>query len=58
VTTAWNIVFGIIMLAWAFGWSGGESLVRSSYTQAKQKTAEENAARKERKAAKKAAGAS
>ena len=58
VTTAWNIVFGIIMMAWAFGWSGGESLVRSSYTQAKQKTAEQNAARKERKAAKKAAEAS
>ena len=58
VTTAWNIVFAIIMVAWAFGWSGGESLVRSSYTQAKQKTAEQNSARKERKAAKKAAGTS
>jgi uncharacterized membrane protein YbhN (UPF0104 family) len=57
VTTAWNIVFAIIMLAWAFGWSGGESLVKSSYTQAKEKAAEENAARKVRKDAKKAAKA-
>jgi uncharacterized membrane protein YbhN (UPF0104 family) len=57
VTTAWNIVFAIIVLAWAFGWSGGESLVKSSYTQAKEKTAEQNAARKERKDAKKAAKA-
>ena len=42
VTTAWNIVFAIIMMAWAFGWSGGESLVRSSYTDAKVKAAEQS----------------
>ena len=57
VTTAWNIVFGIIMVAWAFGWSGGESLVKSSYADAKVKAAEQAAARKERKEAKKAAEA-
>ena len=57
VTTAWNIVFGIIMMAWAFGWSGGESLVKSSYSDAKVKAAEQAAARKERKEAKKAAEA-
>lgn len=57
VTTAWNIVFGIIMMAWAFGWSGGESLVKSSYSDAKAKAAEQAAARKERQAAKKAAEA-
>jgi hypothetical protein len=45
------------MMAWAFGWSGGESLVKSSYSDAKVKAAEQNAARKERKAAKKAAEA-
>jgi len=56
-TTAWNIIFAIIMLAWAFGWSGGEALVKSSYTQAKEKTAEQHAARKESKNAKKAAEA-
>ena len=57
VTTAWNIVFGIIMVAWAFGWSGGETLVKSSYTEAKEKAAEQAAARKERKEAKRAAEA-
>jgi uncharacterized membrane protein YbhN (UPF0104 family) len=56
-TTAWNIIFAIIMLAWAFGWSGGEALVKSSYTQAKEKTAEQHAARKESKRAKRAAKA-
>jgi len=57
VTTAWNIVFGIIMVAWAFGWSGGRSLVESSYGEAKEKAAEQKAAHDERKAAKKAAKA-
>jgi uncharacterized membrane protein YbhN (UPF0104 family) len=57
VTTAWNIIFGIIMVAWAFGWSGGRSLVEQSYGEAKVKAAEQKAAHDERKAAKKAAGA-
>jgi uncharacterized membrane protein YbhN (UPF0104 family) len=57
VTTAWNIVFGIIMVAWAFGWSGGRTLVEQSYDGAKVKAAEQAAARKERKAAKKPAEA-
>jgi len=57
VTTAWNIIFGIIMVAWAFGWSGGRSLVEQSYDEAKVKAAEQKAAHDERKAAKKAARA-
>jgi uncharacterized membrane protein YbhN (UPF0104 family) len=56
-TTAWNIIFAIGMLAWAFGWSGGEALVKSSYKQAKEKTSEQAAARKASKNAKRAAGA-
>ena len=39
VTTAWNIVFAVIVLVWAFGWSGGKTLVGDSYAQAKQKVA-------------------
>ena len=50
-TTAWNIIFAIIVLVWAFGWSGGEALVKTSYTQAKDKTAAQSAARKQKKAA-------
>jgi uncharacterized membrane protein YbhN (UPF0104 family) len=57
VTTAWNILFAIILLIWAFGWSGGKSLVEESYGSAKEKAAEQSAARKAKKEAKKAAKA-
>lgn len=50
-TTAWNIVFAIVMLVWAFGWSGGKELVSTSYGDAKTKAAEEQAKRKAKKAA-------
>jgi uncharacterized membrane protein YbhN (UPF0104 family) len=57
VTTAWNILFAIIMVTWAFGWSGGKQLVGESYVGAKTKAAEQRAARAERKAAKREAKA-
>lgn len=57
VTTAWNIVFGIILMTWAFGWSGGKRLVGESYEGAKAKAAEQKAARDARKEAKRAAKA-
>jgi uncharacterized membrane protein YbhN (UPF0104 family) len=52
VTTCWNIILAIVLMAWAFGWSGGKSLVSTSYTGAKEKAAEQQAARRERKEAK------
>jgi uncharacterized membrane protein YbhN (UPF0104 family) len=52
VTTAWNIILGIALVVWAFGWSGGRQLVGDSYTEAKEKAAEQQAARKARKEAK------
>jgi uncharacterized membrane protein YbhN (UPF0104 family) len=52
VTTAWNIVFALIMVVWAFGWTGGKLLVSESYAGAKQKAAEQQAARAARKQAK------
>ena len=55
VTTAWNIIFAIIMLVWVFGWSGGKELVETSYAGAKEKAAEQKAARDARKEAKRAA---
>ena len=55
VTTAWNIIFAIIVLCFAFGWSGGKALVGTSYVEAKEKAAEQKAAREERKRAKKEA---
>jgi len=55
VTTAWNIIFAIVLMVWTFGWSGGKELVQTSYAGAKEKTAEQKDARAERKQAKRAA---
>jgi uncharacterized membrane protein YbhN (UPF0104 family) len=55
VTTAWNIILAIVLVVWAFGWSGGKQLVGQSYEDAKQKAAEQQAARKARKEAKRQA---
>lgn len=55
VTTSWNIVLGMVMLVWAFGWRGGKELVGESYKGAKEKAAEQKAARDARKAAKREA---
>jgi uncharacterized membrane protein YbhN (UPF0104 family) len=57
VTTAWNIVLAVITLVYAFGWTGGKTLVGDSYAQAKQKAAEQKAAREARKQAKREAEA-
>lgn len=57
VTTAWNIVLGIALLVWAFGWSGGKGLVEESYEGAKEKAAEQKAEHAARKAAKREAKA-
>jgi uncharacterized membrane protein YbhN (UPF0104 family) len=52
--TAWNIVFAVALVAWAFGWSGGRELVGASYTDAKERAAEQRAQRAARKKDKKA----
>jgi uncharacterized membrane protein YbhN (UPF0104 family) len=51
ITTAWNQVFAIALLIWAFGWTGGKEIVRASYAEAKDKVAEQQEARRARKAA-------
>jgi uncharacterized membrane protein YbhN (UPF0104 family) len=51
--TAWNITFAIVLMCWAFGWSGGKRLVGESYAQAKEKEAERKA---KKRAAKEATG--
>ena len=53
--TAWNIVFALVLVVWAFGWTGGKLLVEQSYTDAKVKVAEQKEQRAQAKAAKKAA---
>ena len=51
ITTAWNVLFALVLVVFVFGWSGGKLLVGQSYTDAKGKVAEQ----KEQRAAKKAA---
>jgi uncharacterized membrane protein YbhN (UPF0104 family) len=48
VTTGWGILFAIVLLVRAFGWSDGKTLVTQSYTQAREQKAERSAARKAR----------
>jgi hypothetical protein len=51
-TTAWNIVVALVLMVWAFGWTGGKELVTKSYADAKEKAAEQSAAHKARRDAK------
>ena len=54
ITTAWNVLFAIVLVILVFGWSGGRQLVGSSYTDAKEKVAEQKAQRAEKRAEKRA----
>jgi uncharacterized membrane protein YbhN (UPF0104 family) len=54
VVTAWNVLFGIALVVWAFGWTGGRALVGDSYTDAKTKMSEQRAQRAAKKEAAKA----
>ena len=40
ITTAFNMVFAIVLVCVVFGWKGGSALVKSSYVDAKVKAAE------------------
>lgn len=48
VTSAWNVVFAVVLVSWVFGWSGGRALVESSYADAKVKSKEMKDRRKRR----------
>jgi hypothetical protein len=52
--TFWNIAFGLVLVVWAFGWTGGKLLVQQSYVDAREQVAEQKAQRAARKEAKKA----
>ena len=54
ITTAWNVLFAIVLVISVFGWKGGKLLVTQSYTDAKVKVAEQKEQHAENKAAKKA----
>jgi uncharacterized membrane protein YbhN (UPF0104 family) len=48
--TAWNIAFAVVIVVWAFGWTGGRELVEQSYEDAKVKVEEQRAARRAKRA--------
>jgi uncharacterized membrane protein YbhN (UPF0104 family) len=54
VSTAWSILFGLILMIWAWGWGGGKKLVSDSYAEAKRRQAEEQEKRRAKKAARSA----
>jgi uncharacterized membrane protein YbhN (UPF0104 family) len=43
IMTAWNILLALVLVVWAFGWTGGKSLVQQSYAQAREKEAQHRA---------------
>jgi len=54
ITTAWNILFALVLVVCIFGWTGGKSLVFQSYEGAKEKAAEQKEQRAAKKEAKRA----
>jgi uncharacterized membrane protein YbhN (UPF0104 family) len=54
ITTAWNILFAIVLVGMVFGWRGGKELVGTSYEQAKEKSKQMQEDRKAKKAEKRA----
>ncbi len=51
VTSAWNVLFAVVLVSWVFGWTGGRSLVESSYADAKVKSREMKEKRRRREPA-------
>jgi uncharacterized membrane protein YbhN (UPF0104 family) len=49
IISAWDVLFAIVLVSWAFGWSSGKELVESSYKDAKVKSREIRESRKARK---------
>ena len=54
--TIWNVAFGLVLVVWAFGWTGGKLLVQQSYEDAKVKVSEQKEQRAAKRAAKRTAG--
>jgi uncharacterized membrane protein YbhN (UPF0104 family) len=52
--TAWNVAFAVVVVVWAFGWTGGKLLVGQSYEDAKVRVAEQREQRAVAKEARRA----
>jgi uncharacterized membrane protein YbhN (UPF0104 family) len=51
ITTAWSVLLAVVLVALVFGWSGGKSLVASSYREAKTRAPTRKPRREDRRAA-------
>jgi uncharacterized membrane protein YbhN (UPF0104 family) len=49
ITTAWNVLFAMILVICVFGWTGGKQLVTTSYVGAKEQVAEQKETRRRKK---------
>ncbi|MGH8732893.1 MAG: hypothetical protein ACREVB_04345, partial [Burkholderiales bacterium] len=52
--TAWNIAFAVVLVVWAFGWTGGKVLVSGAYGDAKVRSADMKEGRKRKREQKRA----
>ena len=53
ITSAWDVVFALVLVSWVFGWSQGRELVRSSYGEAKVRSRDFTDQRRSRRRAEK-----
>jgi uncharacterized membrane protein YbhN (UPF0104 family) len=51
IVSVWNIALAVVLVIWAFGWSGGRTLVEDSYEDAKKRVADQKAQRAAKKEA-------
>jgi uncharacterized membrane protein YbhN (UPF0104 family) len=55
--TAWKILFALVLVIWALGWTRGRALIEQSYKEAKLKSADQRAEHERRRAARRGARA-
>jgi uncharacterized membrane protein YbhN (UPF0104 family) len=58
ISTAWSILFAVVLMIWAWGWTGGKALVGESLHDARRMEAEQREKRRERREQQEHAGAS
>jgi uncharacterized membrane protein YbhN (UPF0104 family) len=44
ISTAYHLLFALVLVLWVFGWAGGKALVEQSYIEAKERAAKQKAA--------------
>jgi hypothetical protein len=49
ITTAWNVLFAVVLVVLVFGWTGGTQLVATSYAGAKEQVADRREERRRKR---------